>query len=393
MPEELPGNRGHPLLQVWFLTRTLRTYGDWRTILTRRSVLTVSLMLLLVACSSDTSTAPSSLSPEADEATALVTEVSDSFDAGELEDGMAALAELTHRFGESTDRDVARTVARTLYNSGTFLQYAGSFEAALAPYEDLVLLFGASTDPVVLSDVVDGLFNQGLALHELGKHEEELAAFETIDTYRDSTDPYVVVLVAKALNNKGITLYELDRGFDEQLAAFGEVISRYGDSPDPNNAPNLARAYFSKGYALETMGLPADAVEAYDEVIRRYSDSEDPLVASFVDAAQQQLYGMGSSDTVEPLLYELRSRSGYWIGVSDDAIRSSAQTICSIAEASATAEAFVAEAFVERLFGALEEDHSPERTGELLAIVEFVDYCAVEGDEMLRELMELAADV
>jgi hypothetical protein len=33
------------------------------------------------------------------------------------------------------------------------------------------------------------------------------------------------------------------------------------------------------------------------------------------------------------------------------------------------------------------------RTGELLAIVEFVDYCAVEGDEMLRELLELADDV
>jgi hypothetical protein len=125
----------------------------------------------------------------------------------------------------------------------------------------------------------------------------------------------------------------------------------------------------------------------YDEVIRRYSDSDDPLVASFVDAAQAQLYGVRSSDTVEPLLYELRSRSGYWIGVSDDAIRSSAQTICSIAEA------FVAEAFVERLVGALEEDHSPERTGELLTIVEFVDYGAVEGDEMLRELLELAADV
>jgi hypothetical protein len=120
----------------------------------------------------------------------------------------------------------------------------------------------------------------------------------------------------------------------------------------------------------------------YDEVIRRYSDSDDPLVASFVDAAQAQLYGVRSSDTVEPLLYELRSRSGYWIGVSDDAIRSSAQTICSIAEA-----------FVERLVGALEEDHSPERTGELLTIVEFVDYGAVEGDEMLRELLELAADV
>lgn len=319
----------------------------------RRSALSVSLMLLLIACSSDTSIAPSSLSPEADEVNVLVTEVYDTFDAGELDDGMAALVELTHRFGESTDPDTVRAVARTLYNSGLFLYHAGSFEAALAPHEDLVLLFGDSTDPVVLSDVVDGLFNHGLVLHELGRHEEELAAFETIDSYRDSVDPDMLPLVAKALNNKGITLNELDRSFGEQVAVFEEVISRYGSSTDPNNLPNLARAFYSKGFALQTMGMTVEAGSAYEEVISRYGDSDDPLVVSFVDAAQQQLYGMRSSDTVEPLLYELRSRSGYWIGVSDDAIRSSAQTICSIAETSATAEAFVAEAFVERLFQAL----------------------------------------
>jgi hypothetical protein len=194
--------------------------------------------------------------------------------------------------------------------------------------------------------------------------------------------------VAKALNNKGLTLHELDRSSEEQLAAFEEVISRYGDSTDPNNLPNLARAIYSKGFALQTMGMTVEAGSAYEEVIRRYGDSDDPLAVSFVDATQSQLYGMRSSDTVEPLLYELRSRSGYWVGVSDDAIRSSAQTICSIAETSAAADAFV-----ERLFEALEEDHSPERTGELLAIVGFVDYCAVEGNEMLRKLLELAVDV
>jgi hypothetical protein len=95
--------------------------------------------------------------------------------------------------------------------------------------------------------------------------------------------------VAKALNNKGITLHELDRSSEEQLAAFEEVISRYGDSTDPNNLPNLARAIYSKGFALQTMGMTVEAGSAYEEVIRRYGDSDDPLVARFVSAAQQLL--------------------------------------------------------------------------------------------------------
>jgi hypothetical protein len=36
--------------------------------------------------------------------------------------------------------------------------------------------------------------------------------------------------------------WELDRSFDEQLAVFEEVISRYGDSTYPDIVPSVARA-------------------------------------------------------------------------------------------------------------------------------------------------------
>ena len=68
---------------------------------------------------------------------------------------------------------------------------------------------------------------------------------------------------------------ELERGFDEQLAAFEEVISRYGDSTDPDNTPNLARAFYSKAFALQEMGRHTEAADAYDVVISRYGDSDD----------------------------------------------------------------------------------------------------------------------
>jgi len=356
--------------------------------LIRWSAIGVSLILVLTACSGATATKPSRITKAQDEAEALSTVVHEHLAAGEFDEALAALETLTERFGGSTDPDVAHAVTLTLYNGGTALAHEGRFEEALAPYQDLVALYLDSTDPTVQIDVVDTLFNLGLALHELDRHEDELATFETIDMFRDSDDPDMAPLVAKGLNNKGITLYELGRGDDEQLAAFDEVISRYGDSDDPNNIPNLARAFYSRGFALEAMELHTDAVEAYEEVISRYGDSDDPLVASFVGAAEQQLYGLGSSGTVEPLLYELRTRASYWIDVDDEEIRSSAQEICSIAGTSTSAEVFG-----DRLTESFEGDHPLERIGELAAITELVDYCDDDDDLALRALFELIGEV
>lgn len=350
----------------------------------RYSVLSVLLMGLLVACSAGTSTAPSTLPPENAEVRTLASKAMDSLEAGNLDEGMAALQELTLRFGDSPDTDVVRGMVLTLYNSGVLLSEAGQLEEALHTYDELVTLYGYTTDPAVQLDVADGMFNRGLVLHELGRHEQELAAFEAIDDlFRDSTDPDMAPHLAKALNNKGITLYELDRSDNEQLAAFEEVISRYGDSTDPENSPNLARAFFSRGFALQAMGLPTEAKAAYEDVISRYGDSGDARVASFVEAAEQQLYGMQSSDTSEPLLHELRTRDAYWIGVGDDTIRSAANDICSVARASASVEVLV-----ESLTETFEDHHPMERIGSLLVIAEYVDYCDVEGDLMLRTLIQ-----
>jgi tetratricopeptide (TPR) repeat protein len=352
--------------------------------LIRTSTVVVLAMALFASCSSDASSVPSTLSPAAAEMRTLATETLDSLESGNLDDGIAELGELTHRFGDSSDADVVRDMVLTLYNSGVLLSEAGRLEEALQPYEDMAALYGDSSNPAVVLDVADGMFNRGIVLHELGRHEEELAAFEAIDDmFRDSTDPDMAPHLAKALNNKGITLYELERSLDEQLAAFEEVISRYGNSTDPANTPNLARAFFSMGFVLQAMELPAEAIEAYEEVISRYGNTDDAMVASFVDAAEQQLYANRSSEGIDPLLYELRIRDAYWITVNDDEIRSAANDICSIAENSS------AEALVGQLTEAFEQDHPMESVGALLVIAEHLDYCDAEIDLMLRILIEL----
>jgi tetratricopeptide (TPR) repeat protein len=343
----------------------------------------VSTMLVLAACGGDTATRMSSMADDLEEVMALSTVVHEHLAAGEFDEAMAGLEGLTERFGASTDPEVAHGVALTLYNSGTALYGEGLFDEALTPYQDLVALYLDSTDPTVQIDVADTLFNLGLALHELDRHEDELATFETIDRFHASTDADMAPIVAKALNNKGITLYELERSENEQLAAFDEVISRYGNSTDPNNAPNVARAFYSRGFALEAMELHTDAVDAYEEVISRYGDSDDSLVASFVGAAEQQLYGLEASSTVEPLLHELRTRASYWIGIDDEEILSSAKEICSIAGTVTSAEVFL-----DRLEESFEEDRPLERIGELVGITKYVEYCDADDDLALLALLD-----
>jgi len=98
---------------------------------------------------------------------------------------------------------------------------------------------------------------------------------------------------------------------------------------------------------------------------------------------------MRTSESGEPLLYELRSRDAYWISVTDDAIRSLANDICAIAGTTQSAEDLAGklpEAFEQ-------QDHPAEHFGALLGIAECVDYCDVESDRMLGTLIELLGEV
>jgi hypothetical protein len=90
-----------------------------------------------------------------------------------------------------------------------------------------------------------------------------------------------------------------------------------------------------------------------------------------------QAAGSASVSDVEPILFELRVRDAYWIGVSDENIRTQATEICAIAESSESVEEFF-DGLVESF-----ANESPQRIGELTGIAEYVDYCNPSGDRIL----------
>jgi tetratricopeptide (TPR) repeat protein len=71
----------------------------------------------------------------------------------------------------------------------------------------------------------------------------------------------------------------------DALAAFQQVIDRYGEDPAPALREQVAAALRRKGVALGELGRPADALAAYQQVIDRYGEDPAPALRAGVERA------------------------------------------------------------------------------------------------------------
>ena len=105
---------------------------------------------------------------------------------------------------------------------------------------------------------------------------EVLAAYdEVVRRFGDSDAPELLEQVAMALVNKGVELGALNRR-DEALAAYDEVLRRFGDSAAPGLLERVAMALVNKGVELGALRRPEEELAAYDEVVRRFGERETP---------------------------------------------------------------------------------------------------------------------
>ncbi len=91
--------------------------------------------------------------------------------------------------------------------------------------------------------------------------------------------------MAEALFDLGVVLGELGRS-EDAVAAYDQVIARYGDADSPALAERVAKALVNKGARLGVLGRSEDAVAAYDQVIARYGDADSPALAEQVAKAR-----------------------------------------------------------------------------------------------------------
>ncbi len=136
-----------------------------------------------------------------------------------------------------------------------------------------------------LAEQAQALLNKGITLGEAGRAVEALAAYdEVVRRYGDRPEAGIAGQVARALVNKGVTLGQAGRA-GEELAAYDEVVRRYADRPETAIAEPVASALLYKGFTLAEAGRAGEELAAYDEVVRRYADRPEAGIAKRVAMA------------------------------------------------------------------------------------------------------------
>lgn len=149
---------------------------------------------------------------------------------------------------------------------------------------------GEGDDPAVGEQLAWALVSKGHALGELGRFEEALATFdEVVSKFGDTSELRSSVWVAKALVGRGYWLFKLNR-LEEALTAFEELVRRYGDSPEPLLRESVARALFNKSFCLGQSRGREEEIAAYEELVRRFGDEAGASVGEWVAMA---LYNKG----------------------------------------------------------------------------------------------------
>jgi tetratricopeptide (TPR) repeat protein len=114
---------------------------------------------------------------------------------------------------------------------------------------------------------------------ELGRFAETLAAYQqVIDRYGEDPAPALRARVAAALYTQGVVFGNLGR-FAEALAAYQQVIDRYGEDPAPALREQVAAALYNHGAVFGELGRFAETLAAYQQVIDRYGEDPGPARA------------------------------------------------------------------------------------------------------------------
>ncbi len=140
-------------------------------------------------------------------------------------------------------------------------------------------------DPDWLLREAKARHGQGYCLAIMGRQEEAIAAYdEVLRRFGDSSESALKEPVAKALVNKGAVLGDSGKQ-EEAIAAYDEVLRRFGDSSESALKESVSRALFNKGVALGKGGKQEEAIAAYDEVLRRFGDSSESALKETVARA------------------------------------------------------------------------------------------------------------
>lgn len=127
----------------------------------------------------------------------------------------------------------------------------------------------------------DEWFALGLKYHFEKQYDQAVNAYQKATESGDAID----IKIAMTLYNQGVAL-KANGQIEEAIAAYQEVVDRFGGTKDQDIKVLVAEARVNQGVALNANGQMEAAIAIYDEVERRYLDSGDEELLDKVACAQ-----------------------------------------------------------------------------------------------------------
>lgn len=194
----------------------------------------------------------------------------------------------------------ALAIGESAHDRGYLSASVAAFRVASRSSEDVPAVFGS--------------FNLAISLGDLGKLLQALAAYgEIVARFGDASDLVLREHVARALVNRAATLVELDR-CEEALAAYVDVVERFGEAPEVALREPVGKALLNRAATLSELGRSREELMAYEELLARFGDAPEAelreLVARTLFNKAFRLRELGRCDEALVLYEQLVARFG-----------------------------------------------------------------------------------
>ncbi|MBL8511916.1 MAG: tetratricopeptide repeat protein, partial [Betaproteobacteria bacterium] len=141
----------------------------------------------------------------------------------------------------------------------------------------------------IVERVATAMLNKGAAWGLLDRHDEEMTAYDQVVSYfGDSADPALQERVATAWINKAMMQGELDR-WEAAIESYQQAIAVVGESHDSALRERQASAMLNLGVALEQVGREEAGYEVFRELISRFGAARATNLAECVAQAYNNL--------------------------------------------------------------------------------------------------------
>ena len=276
---------------------------------------------------------------------ALINEAQSLTEKGMADEALRLYEEVIQRSRSDPGTTMEHQLVTALLGKTALLSNLGRSHQVISACDDFLGRFGGRSDEFLATLLPYALWCKGTALRRARDPLKSLEVFNDGLAYIDATDvPVPDFIVAPLMQSKGLSLLDCDRPA-EALAAFDQVVARFGTASDPVVTATTTFALTCKAGILDETGQSISEAEfvmllnclAKDaELLDGSLDAIVPFVASVEPAkALDLLTASGAAHLLLPLITALQQELGQTPQVAKEVAEVASDVRTKLAEARA----------------------------------------------------------